>query len=170
MLMNTMPKIDPKSRAIIDFVRSRLKALPKLGRYSFAKSAKVDPATITRLTDDKEPNYHPLFGTVFRILTELVGKPPLKISDGELLSNLPTYAMDEMLQKLTQGVKDLEETDIDLLFQFLAVVKNRRKLKPKRFFALTGALDMLQDELFREEERLVGPLLKDEEAEKDKLN
>lgn len=76
-----MSKIDPKTRAVLDFLRSRINEIPHAGRTELAKTAQVDPGTISRIApkEGENPNYHPKVGTVLRLIEQLLGEYPSKL-------------------------------------------------------------------------------------------
>jgi hypothetical protein len=144
-----MSKIDPKTRKILVFIKGWLNEPKDKTLREIAKASKVDGATLTRLLDGKNPNYHPKAGTLFRILAEIAGKFPLEIKDNILLSNLPCHGKGEIFNEIAREAAKLRESDVDLVFTCLAILKNREILNPKHFAALTGSMSMLQEELVR---------------------
>lgn len=151
-----MSKIDQKTSKVLDFIRNKIRAMPHGEKRSLAKACGIDAATITHLMDTENyPNYHPKVGTVLRILSNIIGTFPLEIKNNNIVSELVTINTEDIFVKFAKEVIGLANDDIELLFQFLAILKNRKELNPQHVDVLAGALSMLQEELIRKKGKTV---------------
>lgn len=144
------PPVDKESLAILGFIHRHLDKYKEGGAelQNLASKAFTSPPTISRLRKPPDPDYHPSFDIVYRVLAECLGKFPMRVEQNELLTNLPAYAKGNVIiNELVKGVAGLTPSDVDLLFQFLAVLKNRASLDSIFFGTLIGALAMLTKEI-----------------------
>lgn len=66
----------------------------------------------------------------------------------------------------------MEDSDVELVLEFLAVLKHRPKLSRKKFNMLLGALEVLQEEMVKVEgeENLIGPSQVEARIKHEELN
>lgn len=138
---------DKETQAFLNELSSILEKLPRGVRLKIAKKCQLSPSTISRLGE-----HNPFATTLFGIIKYVSGFFPLKIEGDRILSNLPPCAND-WCQKLWQGVSGMNPDDIDLLLQFLAILKNRTLFSPVEFGVLIGGLSLLYRDLIHK----VGP-------------
>lgn len=108
-------------------------------QQDFAKAINSSPATISRVVTG---TISPSFKVIYDLLSEIFGEKIFIIENNHLHSQIP-IVKNTVYKRLLTEVQEMDPTDIDLLFQFLAVLKKRSLFEPVQFSALIGTLALM---------------------------
>lgn len=112
-------------------------------QQDFAKAIGTSNATMTRVVAGST---NPPFKLIYDLITEIVGKRIFIFKHGRLRSTLP-YFNNSLLERFAREVESMNPSDIDLIFKFLAILKNRALFDVVQFGALLGILALMDDKV-----------------------